>query len=368
MAVDSKTLRPVARMIAVASIALLAACSVTIDSESGGATQSVPLIDRVPAGAKAVGRVDIAALAEQWTEEEWGEYEDMLTDNDRTQDLERFAEATGIDLREDLDQIVFATLATSAEPDDVIVLLAADFDRDKLVSLAADAENVTYEGTTFYDAQQVFDSLERSVGTEPGEPSTDTEAETGEPSMQMDIDSDRPGYLAILDARTLAMGSRESLEAAVDVGAGRRDAVSGDTAMSELIDGVEGQGQIWLVATSETWQGRLDNLGTGGAMVPTNAIEAIEVITVSMDMSDGMQLRFSGVTATEEAATELTTSLNGLLAMGRMMLQQGEPEMFAILDRAITVAQEERSVSIEARLTDEDIDTLQRLAEEQMPR
>ena len=57
----------------------------------------------------------------------------------------------------------------------------------------------------------------------------------------------------------------------------------------------------------------------------------------------------------------------GILAMGRMMLQQQEPELFAIIDRGLSVGQDDRTVHIEATLTDADIEILQRMAEEQMP-
>jgi hypothetical protein len=186
-------------------------------------------------------------------------------------------------------------------------------------------------------------------------------------NSEIEVSVDRPGYLAILDGETLAMGTESTLRVIVDVAGNRHDALKMDPTMNDLISDVAGQGQIWFVASRDTWDKRLDDLAQGGSMVPVSAIESIEILTMSLRMGDGMTMRIAGMAATAEAAAELSTSLNGLLAMGRMMLQQQEPELFAIIDRGLSVGQDDRTVHIEATLTDADIEILQRMAEEQMP-
>ena len=99
-------------------------------------------------------------------------------------------------------------------------------------------------------------------------------------------------------------------------------------------------------------------------MVPTNAVESIEVMTMSMRLGDGMTLRLAGVAASAEDAGLLAETLNGWVALGKIMLQQNQPEMFSILDRGITVGQDDRTVHIEARLTAADIEALRLMAEE----
>jgi len=349
--------RKLARASAWVAIVLLMACSVSVDSE--GETQTTALIDRLPAGATAIAWVDIEALAEAMPPEEWDEYEEMFQDDEDMQDLERFAEATGMDPREDMKQITFAVMPGDGEEDDYVMLMSAAFDRDKLEGLADGAETISYEGMTFYSAEDVFRNLEEAVGP------MGTEDPDG--NSEIEVSVDRPGYLAILDGETLAMGTESTLRVIVDVAANRHDALKMDPAMNDLISDVAGQGQIWFVATRDTWDERLDDLAQGGSMVPVSAIESIEILTMSLRMGDGMTMRIAGMTATAEAATELSTSLNGLLALGRMMLQQQEPELFAIIDRGLSVGQDDRTVHIEATLTDADIEILQRMAEEQMP-
>jgi hypothetical protein len=358
MNTPSKLPRKVLRSTASMAVVVLMACSVSV--ESGGEPQNRALIDRLPAGATAIAWIDFEALAEAMPQEKWDAYEEMLQGDEDMGDLERFTEATGIDPREDLMQLAFAALPTAAEPDDYLVLMSADFDEDKLLELAVDAESVTYEGATFYAAADVFRALEEAVA----------EPEGGDASGSTSIEAaaDRPGYLSIIDDETLAMGSQASLEVVVDVDSGRRDSLKMDPVMNDLISDVAGEGQIWFVGTRETWDERIGDLGQGnGPMVPTSAIESIEVLTMSLRMGEGMTMRITGIAATADAATELTTSLNGLLAMGRMMLQQNEPELFAIIDRGISVSQDDRTIRIQADLTDADIEVLQRMADEQMP-
>lgn len=328
------------------------ACSVTVESDS--ATPARALIDRVPAGATAIAWIDFEALAASMSPEDWNEYEQMLQGEDEDMAaFERFAEATGIDPREDMMQLAFVALPTAVAPDDYLVLLSADFDRDKLEALAADAESVSYEGTTFYSADDVFRNISEAVGR----PATEGEGM---------VDPETPGWVAILDDRTIAMGTDVSLQAIVDVDGGRHDGLQADAAMSGLVADVVDEGQIWFVATRDTWRDRMDDIGQN-PMVPTAAINNIETVTMSLRMGDGMTLRIAGMASDPETANELTTSLNGLLGMGRMMLQQSEPELFVIVDRALTVRQEDRTVRIQADLTPEDMETLQRLAEEQVP-
>lgn len=363
--------RNIARFSAWTAVVLLMACSVSVDSE--GETQTRALIDRLPAGAIAIAWIDIEALAAAMPPEEWDEYEEMFQGDDNMQGLERFAEATGIDPREDMRQVAVAMMPGAAQEGDPVVLVVLDFDEDKLLALMAEAETVSYEGATLYNAQEVFRSLAKTVGGADADASEgeagDMEGEAGDMDgeagdMEVEIAATRDGYLTILDAQTLAMGTEASLKVLIDVDGGRYDSLKMDPVMNDLISDVAGQGQIWFVATSDTWEDQIGELGQGGGMVPTNAIESIEVMTMSMRLGDGMTLRLAGVTASAEDAGLLADTLNGLAAMGKMMLQQSQPELFGILDRGITIGQDDRTVHIEANLSAADIAVLRLMAEE----
>lgn len=348
--------RNIARFGAWTAVVLLMACSVSVDSE--GETQTRALIDRLPAGAIAIAWIDIETLAAAMPPEEWDEYEEMFQGDDNMQDLERFTEATGIDPREDMRQVAVAMMPGAAEDGDPVVLVALDFDEDKLLALMAEAETVSYEGATLYNAQEVFRRLQEAVGRE------DTGAGEGELSGEFELAAEPDNYLTILDAQTLAMGTEEGLKVLIDVDGGRHDSLKMDPMMNDLISDVVGQGQIWFVATSDTWEGQIAELGQGGGMVPTNAIESIEVMTMSMRLGDGMTLRLAGVAASAEDAGLLADTLNGWTALGKMMLQQSQPELFGILDHGITVGQDDRTVHIEANLSAADIAVLRLMAKD----
>ncbi len=349
--------RSVARCSAWIAALLLMACSVSVDSE--GETQTRALIDRLPAGAVAIAWIDIEALAAAMPPEDWDEYEELFQNNDSMQNLERFAEATGINLREDIRQVAVAIMPGAGEEVEALVLAVLDFDEDKLLALTADAETIAYEGETLYDAQEIFRSLEEALGKE--------DAGTGEREASGDFDftAQPDNFLTIVDAQTLAMGTEESLKVLIDVDGGRHDSLKMDPAMNDLISDVAGQGQVWFVATREAWDNQIGELAQGGSMVPTNAIESIEVVTMSMRLGNGMTtLRLAGVAASAEDAGLLADTLNGWTALGKMMLQQSEPELFDILDRSITVGRDDRTVHIEANLNPTDIAVLRLMAEE----
>jgi len=343
------------------AIATLLACTVTIDSE--GETQNAALIDRLPSGATAIAWIDFEALAESMTPEEWNEYERMFERDEDMQDLERFTEATGIDLREDMKQVAVAVMPGDGEEDEPLVLAHVLYDEDRLMELFAGAETLTYEGATMYAATDVFRQLEETLGQGDEDEMPD---EPGETEVESQPEDEIQGYLVMLDDRTIAMGSEASLEVIIDVDSGRRDALKMDPQMNDLISDVAGQGQIWFVAKRETWADRMGELGAAGGMVPTNAVETIEVVTMSVRMGGGMAMRLTGVAGSAEDATLLAETLRGWTAMGKMMLQQNQPELFNILDRGVSVGQDDRTVHIEATLSQDDIDVLRRLAEDQM--
>ncbi len=353
---------------ALMAVATLLACSVTVDSRGG--TQNTALIDRLPAGASAIAWFDFEALAESLSEEEWAKYEDMIERDEDSEQIERFAEMTGIDLREDLKQVAVAVMPGAADGDDPLLLSHVAYDEDKLMELLEDAETVTYEDHTIYRANEAmrevaeaFEDEDESSDAEAGEP------EAAEPDLDVILGSEeeeQPAYLVMLDDRTLATGNMAALELVIDVDDGRREALKADAEMNDLISDVAGQGQIWFVATRDTWDDQLSDLEGAGGMVPTNAVESIEIVTMSMRLGGGMAMRLAGVAASAEDAGLLADTLRGWTAMGKMALQQSQPELFRILDRGISVGLDDRTVHIEATLSQEDIELLERLAEEQL--
>ncbi len=356
MTSPTKIRRDSLRIGAYGAMALMLSCSVSIDSE--GVTQSRALIDRLPSGATAIAWIDLEELSEALPPEQWEQYEEMFEDEEDMY-LQRLEEATGIDLREDVRQMGVALMPGGADDNWPVVLVSVDFDRGLFESLLTDAESIEYEGATMYAVDDFVRNLEVAVGRDEDSAGAEVEAET-EPAED--------AYMVILDDMTLAIGTEESLRIVIDVDGGRRETLKSDPDMNDLISEVAGPGQIWLVATKATWGDQVAALGQSGAggMVPTTAIESIETITLSMRMGDGLSIRLAGISGSPEDAALLTDSLNGLLSMGKMMLQGSDPELFEILDRGVRAQQDGQRINIEANLTQADLDFLQRMAEEEI--
>jgi hypothetical protein len=62
----------------------------------------------------------------------------------------------------------------------------------------------------------------------------------------------------------------------------------------------------------------------------------------------------------------ISQSMLGLLAMGKMMMQQSHPELFNIVDRGLLIDSDDRAINIEANLSADDIETLRSLAEDRV--
>lgn len=351
----TKTRRASFRIGACGAMALILACSVSIDSE--GITESQALIDRLPSGATAIAWIDVEALVEAMPAEQWEQYEDMLQGDENAPELEQFQEATGIDLRTDLRQIGVALMPGGDDDDSPIVLIEVDFDRGRFESLLTDVETIEYEGATMYAADDFARNLAVAVGSEEAIESLEAKTEDG-----------YNAYIVILDDTTLAIGTEDNLRIVVDVDGGRRETLKSDPNMNDLISEVAGHGQIWLVATRSTWDDQVADLGASGAggMIPTAAIESIETVTLSMRMGDGMSIRLAGISASAKNAAMLTDSLNGLLSMGKIMIQGSQPELFQILDRGVHAEQDDRRINIEANLTPADLEFLRRMAEDEV--
>ena len=259
-------------------------------------------------------------------------------------------------------QLAVVVLPEGEEDIEPVFLIAAQFDRAQLESFLAEAETFSYEEQTIYKLdERTFEQFADMT------PESEAEEEAGEPAegeAAGESEEDDAAFLAILDDTTVALGGEDAVRLAIDVDGGRHDSLKMDPAMNDLISDVAGEGQIWFVAMRDTWDGGLDELQQAGVPVPTSAIESIETMTLSMRLGDGLALRMVGIAGTPEDAKMLADSLSGLTAMGKMMLQQSQPELLEIIDRGISVGSDDRNVHIQADLTEADLEVLRRLAEE----
>ena len=86
---------------------------------------------------------------------------------------------------------------------------------------------------------------------------------------------------------------------------------------------------------------------------------------MSLQIGNGLSARLAGIATSSEDARMLTDSLNGLIAMGKMMLQGSQPELFEILD-GVHAEQDDQKINIEVTLSQTSFDFLLSIVEQEL--
>ena len=354
--------------LSVCAVLLLVAC--TSAPEGAAPAGDVDLFAYLPGPASVVGWVDFDALRGSTLALSYLQDEELIGDAD--EGLQEFIAKTGIDPRTDLKQIAMVAFDGEDGETEGVVIGSVNFDRDRLMTSLADSPTISHRDHTLYllEPDEWEASGEEMAGEEEeGEHSGEEgEREHGEVWVE-GTKEQQPGYLVIINDQTLMVGSETGVKFALDTAAGERPKVRDNSTMNEMIMSLPVDNQVWVVAAAEAWADELAEMPEEGGSpvpIPLAAIEGVEVVTFAMHMSDSMRLRLSGIAATEEDATMISQSMLGLLAMGKMMIQQAQPELFNIIDRGLIIDSDNRVISIEANLSAEDIVTLRKLAEDKV--
>ena len=338
---------------------LILACSGPIDSERVSMSRAV--IDQLPSlGAEGIAWLDFEALREALPEEQWKRYEEIFLEEriflaPDGDELWQMWEGLGINPREGLELISFAIMhdaqgiggdADHAQ-DELIILISADFDHNRFESARTDAvanwSSEDVDGTTIWWVDEVNTGLAPFLAVAATPPSLG---------------------LAFLDDTTIAIGNQESLHTVIKTKGDRLEPLELGHIMNDLISEVTGQGQVWMVATNPLIP---TQLGSDDApLVLPGVIGNLEAISMSVQMGDGLSARFAGITPSSEDTRMLTESFNGLTAMGKMMLQGSQPELFKILDGGVHAEQDDHKINIEVNLSQTNLDFLLSIAEQEL--
>jgi len=350
------------------SVLLLSACSTA--PEGAAPEGDVDLFAYLPGPASVVGWVDFEALRDSTLAMSYLQDEELIGDAD--DDLQEFIAKTGVDPRTDIKQLAMVAFDGEDGETEGVVVGSVNFDRDRLMTSLADSPTISHRDHTLYLLEQDdWDTSGEEMEGEEAEGEHDSEEgeeEHGEMGTE-GAEETQPGYLVIINDQTLMIGSEIGVKFALDTAAGERPTARDDSTINEMIISLPVDDQIWVIAADEAWAEELAEMPEEGASpvpIPLAAIEGVEVVTFAMHMSDSMRLRLSGIAATEEDAAMISQSMLGLLAMGKMMIQQAQPELFNIIDRGLLIDSDHRVINIEANLSAEDIALLRELAEERV--
>jgi len=338
------------------AVTLILACSTSIDPKK--VTTSQTLIDQMPSlGAEAIAWIDFEGLREALPEEQWKRYEEIFLEERIFLDRQMWEVLgrLGTNPLESLENISLAIMHDAQgvggdadhTQDEMLVLVSADFDHNRfeltLTDSMANWSSEDVDGTTMWWVDEV------STGLAPF-----LEVAATPPIIA----------LAFLDDTTLAIGSQESLYTVIETEGSRLEPLESGHIMNDLISEVAGQGQVWLVATNSLIP---TLLGSDDAplMLPS-VIGNLEAISMSVQMGDELSARFTGITPSSEDTRMLTESFNGLVAMGKMMLQGSQPEFFEILDGGVHAEQDDHKINIEVNLSQANLDFLLSIAEQEL--
>lgn len=352
---------PIARHIAPAFLLTLgigllipaASCAAAPDGESGSETEAAAesqgdLVAMLPSAATTIGFVDFAAIRETPA------YEFLKRDAGigNPDAFERIIEETGIDPRTDLHRIAFVSSDGFGTWDDKgAFLVLATFERERIEQALANVPVDEYSGRTLYQVGAMDRSGEEA----------DEEEGAGDDSISVDLELD--GWMIILSDTVLAFGSSDSVRAIIDVADGAPSARDNSTLMA-LLEDVNTNAQVWLISAQE---GMFSDITPGeGSPIGQIGYDRINAVMLAIDLSDGLSLRMRGRTPAEEDAKNLGDALNGMVALGKMMLQSSSPGVFEILDRGIETGSRGRDVTIDATLTMDDLRVLREYADSMM--
>jgi hypothetical protein len=239
----------------------------------------------------------------------------------------------------------------------------ATFDRARLEESLADRPTTEYSGVRLYLMEDDESGDEAAVDEDAAADRDTEDDEDAEDEDGIHLDFDTSAALAILTGDTLAIGSEAAVRQIIDVRGGAASARANSELM-ELLEDVDTDSQLWAVAAKE---GLLSSLrSSGDTTMPQIPVDRINALILSLNVNDGMAFTLRGRTGAEEDAKLLGDSLNGMLALGKMMLQSNQPEIFEIIDQGMTAGSSGFDVTVRARLTMEQIERLRRFAEETM--
>jgi len=352
---------PFARRIVPASLLVLgiallipaAACDAAPDGGTGAASETSEenqgdLVAMLPSEATTIGFVDFAAVR-QTLAYEFLKQDASLGNADA---FERVIEETGINPLTDLHRIAFISSDGFGTWDDKgAFIVLATFERARIEDAVANVPTEDYSGRTLYQVG-AMESRDDDEDEDEGEGEEDDDS--------IRVDGEVDGWMTILSDGILAFGSGDSIRAIIDVADGAPSARDNSTLMA-LLEDVNTDAQVWLVSAQEGMFS--DITPEAGSPIGQIGYDRINAMMLALDLSDGLSFRLRGRTPAEADAKNLGDALNGMIALGKMMLQSNSPEVFEILDRGIETGSRGHDVTINAELSIDDLRALREYAE-----
>jgi len=288
-----------------------------------GVSHSLALL---PGNAEFVVSLDTFALRKSDLVAEMEKHFDSIPE--AAENYRRFVQESGIDPRQDTDQVLLAMRHVDGRAESGFLLLAQGrFDSSRLVDAAAEKGGKIVQlpdGTKIWTSQ---------AGAEESAAQGKTVA------------------LAQPDPGTLLFGEQSEVVRVLDVLSGKLAPEPKETKLRDLLSSVDRRAPAWAILNSAALAGRLSaEVGqTSQDWKPGSAISKVESVTLMGWIGKDVDLKARISAKDAETADLVADMVRGALAAGKLAAQDRDPELLKILqDTHLT--QEGATLELQARI------------------
>jgi hypothetical protein len=293
-----------------------------------GAAHSLALL---PGNAEFVVSLDTFALRKSDLVTEMEKHFDSIPE--AAENYRRFVQESGIDPRQDTDQVLLAMRRVDGTGASGFLIVAQGrFGSSRLVDVAAEKGGKTIvleDGTKIWTSQ-----------ADPSEP--------GAPSAKS---SGNAMALAQPDPGMLLFGEQAEVVRVLGILSGRTAPEIKDEKLRDLLSGVDRRAPAWAVLNSSALAGKLSaEIGQNSQdWKPGSAISKVESVTLMGWVGKDVDLKARVSTKDSETAGLVADMVRGALAAGKLAAMDRDPELLKILqDTKLT--QDGTTLELEARI------------------
>jgi len=293
-----------------------------------GVSHSLALL---PGSAEFVVSLDTFTLRKSDLVAEMEKHFDSIPE--AAQNYQRFVQESGIDPRQDTDQVLLSMRRVDGRTESGFLLIAQGrFGSSRLVDAAVEKGGkavVLEDGTKIWISQSATTEAE---GTSAG-PSGKTVA------------------LAQPDPGTLLFGEQSEVVRVLGVLSGRTAPEPKDAKLRDLLSGVDRRAPAWAILNSSALAGRLSaEVGQNSQEWKAgSAISKVESVTLMGWVGKDVDFKARVAAQDSETAGLVADMVRGALAAGKLAAKDQDPELLKILqDTKLT--QEGSTLELEARI------------------
>ena len=310
------------------ALALLALFFVSFASAAPRKSTSHPLA-LLPSSAELIVSLDTFALRKSDLVAQMEQRFDSVPE--AAENYRRFVQETGLDPRQDTDQVLLSMRhvgAVDATQAGFLIVAQGRFGASRVVDAAA---------------QKGGSTLQHPGGVKVWISQADTDA-AGSPAGKVMA-------LAQPDESTLLFGDRQEVMRVLDVLAGKIAPEVKEAGLKEQLSGVDRRAPAWAILNSSALASKLSaEIGQSSeGWKPTAAIAKVDSVALMGWIGKDVDVKARVATKDSETAGLVADMVRGALAAGKVAAQDQDPELLKILQEA-KVTQSGATLELEARI------------------